>query len=925
MNKKLLSLFIVVGALALASCDAKHVHTFDMESFEKNEISHWHKATCEHTDLVKDLGEHTFNSDGECTVCGYKKEAQYYSFLLRSDYCELDNENIYEEGEEVELSLTIKDEFKASSTLPENIEVYSKGVLLTNGTDYTYAIEGEAGKLSLTVKGDIVVIAFKDKNPDSFKITEAQFADAMNVSDETHLQYNLTAGFYSSFSIIMQQYDVEYSPNVTYRGSYSFDASRSGGSINCDYTYIEKENEAYTEYHSDKSGVWTTRPTDEAAFNGSKSLSLGWFPFISGFQLTYDRIKDNFNSATNAYEVYFTYQEYDVKFEATFYNGKLIDISYEGTYEADRGIFGNITVSYLEKDVSIPNEAKPNYYSVIWKNYDGSILEIAYKVKEGTIPTCGTTPVKEDGAHFFNFVGWDPEVAPIKENMVYTAKFEQDMTKHLVIFKDDLGNELNRQFVTVGDEPDMTNINQKGFVSGNKVKVFTGWDKPVGKIYEDTTFVGSYETCNKEYSYQDIHAMISAEGLGDNVSYDVYYYVNNTLSTITHTSIADGKYKQILEHSETNSLYGDVLEMYMDQDFRYQYAVNDGNESALISANPNWAWQRNYDVSAFNYDTANYIYDEDSGLFVSDGSTNKVSMMLRNGRVSYMKREMKQNMDGNGVASTYDELYIRNIGDVEPFDIPEHDYEGVPKHTITFKGKEGVTLSEQSLYDGSTPVPPVEPYPEIEVLDDKIVEFIGWDKEIAKVSEDTTYNATFIEYKKTYTYEEIKEYFTTSVIGNNASFDYTLCDDGVNMWTKHVAFANGIYRNISEYYPENVGNYGKISEEYYDGSFCYMHSASNDQNHNYRKDNNTMSIDDILLYDMNKFFTKQNYVYDESLGLYVSEGDNVHVTLEFKNGKIYRAEAYLLNFQKDHYILQFTSYGGVEPFSVPDLPWSDAH
>lgn len=369
--KKIILLFsslLAIGVLAGCDIGIQHVHTYDLEHWETTSTHHWHTSTCEHTGLASDLGEHTYNSDGKCSVCGYKKEVEHYSFLLRSDYCELDNENIYEEGEEVELSLTIKDEFKASSTLPENIEVYSKGVLLTKGTDYTYAIEGETGKLSLTVKGDIVVIAFKDKNPDSFKITETQFADAMNVSDESHLQYNLTAGFYSSFSIIMQQYDVEYSPNVTYRGSYSFDASRNGGSISCDYTYIEKENEAYTEYHSDKSGVWTTRATDEGTFNGMKSLSLGWFPFISGFKLTYDRIKDNFNSATNAYEVYFTYQEYDVKFEVTFYNGKLIDISYEGTYEADRGIFGNITVSYLEKDVSIPYEAKPHEhtFSEIW-------------------------------------------------------------------------------------------------------------------------------------------------------------------------------------------------------------------------------------------------------------------------------------------------------------------------------------------------------------------------------------------------------------------------------------------------------------------------------------------------------------------------------------------------------------------------------
>lgn len=63
-------------------------HTFDMERWASDAQTHWHPATCAHTDLKKDEAEHTWNegvitkpSDygvvGEktftCTVCGYKK------------------------------------------------------------------------------------------------------------------------------------------------------------------------------------------------------------------------------------------------------------------------------------------------------------------------------------------------------------------------------------------------------------------------------------------------------------------------------------------------------------------------------------------------------------------------------------------------------------------------------------------------------------------------------------------------------------------------------------------------------------------------------------------------------------------------------------------------------------------------------------
>lgn len=82
-------------------------HTFDMERWASDAQTHWHPATCAHTDLKKDEAEHTWNdgvvtkpSDygvvGEktftCTVCGYKKTESIDALDAK------DNEIVLKEG-----------------------------------------------------------------------------------------------------------------------------------------------------------------------------------------------------------------------------------------------------------------------------------------------------------------------------------------------------------------------------------------------------------------------------------------------------------------------------------------------------------------------------------------------------------------------------------------------------------------------------------------------------------------------------------------------------------------------------------------------------------------------------------------------------------------------------------------------------------
>ena len=64
-------------------------------------------------------------------------------------------------------------------------------------------------------------------------------------------------------------------------------------------------------------------------------------------------------------------------------------------------------------------------YDVTWKNYDGTELEKDENVVVGTTPTYnGTTPEKaEDANNTYTFAGWSPAIAPVTEDVTYTATF----------------------------------------------------------------------------------------------------------------------------------------------------------------------------------------------------------------------------------------------------------------------------------------------------------------------------------------------------------------------------------------------------------------------------------------------------------------------------------------------------------------------
>ena len=66
-------------------------------------------------------------------------------------------------------------------------------------------------------------------------------------------------------------------------------------------------------------------------------------------------------------------------------------------------------------------------YTVIWKNCDGTVLETDENVEAGTMPEYNrSTPVKAaDDEKEYVFSGWDPEIAAVSGDIIYTAVYTE--------------------------------------------------------------------------------------------------------------------------------------------------------------------------------------------------------------------------------------------------------------------------------------------------------------------------------------------------------------------------------------------------------------------------------------------------------------------------------------------------------------------
>ncbi len=232
----------------------------------------------------------------------------------------------------------------------------------------------------------------------------------------------------------------------------------------------------------------------------------GWSPSVSSIyrDTTYTA---QFTSSlkVNSYTV--TWKNYDGTVLETDYNvprgstptydgntpTRAADDDYEYTFKgwspSITSIYGDTTYT-----AQFTSSLKEKYYTVTWKNYDGTVLEIDYNVLRGSTPTYdGNAPTREaEEDYVYTFKGWSPTVSSIYEDTTYTAQFSSILS-YTVTWKNYDGTVLETDYnVPRGSTPTYDGSTPTREAEEGYNYIFKGWSPSVSSVYEDKTFTAQY-------------------------------------------------------------------------------------------------------------------------------------------------------------------------------------------------------------------------------------------------------------------------------------------------------------------------------------------------------------------------------------------------------------------------------------------------
>lgn len=153
----------------------------------------------------------------------------------------------------------------------------------------------------------------------------------------------------------------------------------------------------------------------------------------------------------------------------------------------------NDTYYYWDED---EETWKEQTYTITWKNWDGSIIqtigpsegpEDEYIVTYGTMAEfLGPNPTRENNIDStYSFTGWKPALGPVTQDVTYTATYESQPRMYTIIFNNEGGTEIERQFLEHNAVPVCEN-------TPTKVGHILQWDPAISPVIGDQTYTATW-------------------------------------------------------------------------------------------------------------------------------------------------------------------------------------------------------------------------------------------------------------------------------------------------------------------------------------------------------------------------------------------------------------------------------------------------
>ena len=412
--------------------------------------------------------------------------------------------------------------------------------------------------------------------------------------------------------------------------------------------------------------------------------------------------------------------------------------------------------------------------NVQFRNYDDSFLWET-KVEPGKgVEYEGPAPTKENEGPFeYVFSNWDTDITCISDDCVVHAQFVKQPTKYNVTFVNYDYSELYVDKVFYGNTANYIGPVPTRPNDGNTKYIFSGWDKPLENIIEDTTIMALYETVDLDFvvtfkNYDEtILAVTSVESGGTAVydgmtpikpgdeQYDYVFigwdhYLDNVDCDFSTTAIFDGVPVQY-----TASFYN------YDGSLLYEDKVAYGGTAEYVGVTPYKPSDEygDYIFEGWNKDLTNITNDASFiAMFRLKNKEHVVRFFNYDDvllQTSVVTSGENANYDGPTPERPDDEKYTYTFAgwdrslvsiheDIDAYALYDKqlrtfvcefvNFDYYPLYTCT------VTYGETAVYFGETP------HRQSDILSNW--RFIGWDKELTNITKDTVFVAQYEYYEQ---------------------------------------------------------------------------------------------------------------------------------------------------------------------------------
>lgn len=335
-------------------------------------------------------------------------------------------------------------------------------------------------------------------------------------------------------------------------------------------------------------------------------------------------------------------------------------------------------------------------YTVIFKNYDGSIItESTYHY--GDIVVAPATPIRvADNTYTYSFAGWDKEVVACTGDTIYTAVFTPVFIEYEIVFKNFDDFVLSRKYYHYGDTITVPSTPSKPSDSTYAYS-FAGWDTAVVNCDGNKTYIATFTPTYIEYT------IVFKNADGKEISSKKYHYGDVVIVPETPTKDSDNTYTYSFKAWDTA-----VTLVNGDKTYTATYTATYVDYTIVF---------KNYDGEVLGTNTYHY-----GDVVTIPLPPTKPADETYTYAFAGWDSDV-ENCDGNKIyTATYNSIYI--------------DY------TVTFKNEDGSVISEEKYHYGDTVEIPETPTKQSN--NTYTYTFAGWGSEVVACYGNKVYTASFM-------------------------------------------------------------------------------------------------------------------------------------------------------------------------------------